>query len=67
MNIPMHNLYLGGEGYNFGEDYLSELLEFDQESGVWKPFGRGNVKMKMTRSSHAMTIVNFNQISMYCT
>ena len=66
MNIPMHNLYLGGDGDGFTDGY-SELLEFDQESGVWKPFGRENVKMKMTRYSHAMTIVNFNQISMYCT
>ena len=60
------NLYVGGYGYNFGDDYLNQILEFDQESGIWQPFGSGDVKMKMTRSSHAMTVVNFNQITMYC-
>ena len=39
-----------------------DVLEYDEESGVWKTIG----SMSMTRGSHAVSVINYNSIKDYC-
>ena len=66
-------MFMAGGRYQYEDDqdildgtvsiqYLDDILEFDEVAGTWQPIG----KMRHTRSKHAMSVVNFNEVKDYC-
>ena len=52
----------GGQDDNGIQSYYEDVLEFDDVNGVWNNIG----KMRMARTSHAVSMINFNKIQDYC-
>ena len=42
--------------------YLDDILEFNEVAEEWQQIG----KMRRTRSKHAMSVVNYNEVKEYC-
>ena len=66
-------MFMAGGRYQYEDDqdildgtvsiqYLDDILEFDEVAGTWQSIG----KMRHTRSKHAMSVVNFNEVKDYC-
>ena len=54
-------MYLKG-GENEG-GVLKEILEWDPASGTWKNIGA----LKIARIAHAVSLVKWNDVKMFCT
>ena len=54
--------FSGGQDDNGIQSYYEDVLEFDDVNGVWNNIG----KMRMARTSHAVSMINFNKIQDYC-
>ena len=47
----------------WGGGYLNDVMEFDAEEERWHNIGA----MSIDRASHAVSVINFNSITAYCT
>ena len=56
------DFFSGGQDDNGIQSYYEDVLEFDDVNGVWNNIG----KMRMARTSHAVSMINFNKIQDYC-
>ena len=55
-------MYLKG-GEHDEEGVLKEILEWDPASGTWKNIGA----LKIARITHAVSLVKWNDVKMFCT
>ena len=60
----LHNHNAGGSYYDGSptDGRYEDVLEYDEEKKEWNKIGSMSIK----RSSHAVTVVNYNSIKDYC-
>ena len=57
-----NSLHNAGGTYWDGSTYYDDVLEYDEQKREWNKIG----SMSITRSFHAVTVVNINSIMEYC-
>ena len=60
--IKYYNSLHNDAGGHNSDFFYNDILEFSAEEQVWKKVG----SMTMKRSSHAISVINYNSIEDYC-